>query len=129
MYNTRKQLSVTCLFANPKINISVTMRCTKCNRPTKGHKKPTGKHCSLLPIISDVAEESHKWTNTNGISPDMRRREQHRKQYKTRLLGRPQPQMYPPVTLNQHTWVNRTHKHYASRPHKHLKITPKLNNM
>ena len=49
----------------------------------------------------------------------------------TRLLGRPQPQMYPPVALNQYTLVNRTHKHYiyASRPHKHLKITPKLNNM
>ena len=30
----------------------------------------------------------------------------------TRLLGRPQPQMYPPVALNQHTLVNRTHKHY-----------------
>ena len=29
----------------------------------------------------------------------------------TRLLGRPQPQMYPPVALNQYTWVNRTHKH------------------
>ena len=29
----------------------------------------------------------------------------------TRLLGRPQPQMYPPVTLNQYTWVNITHKH------------------
>ena len=58
------------------------MRCTQCNRPTKGHKKPTGKHWSLLPIVSDVAEESHKWTNTNGISPDMKRREQHRKQYK-----------------------------------------------
>ena len=41
--------------------------------------------------------------------------------------------MYPPVALNQYTLVNRTHKHYiyiyASRPHKHLKITPKLNNM
>ena len=57
------------------------MRCTKCMRPTKGHKKPTGKHCSLLPIVSDVVEESHKWTNTNGISPDMKRREQRRKQY------------------------------------------------
>ena len=32
----------------------------------------------------------------------------------TRLLGRPQPQMYPPVALNQYTLVNRTHKH---RPH------------
>ena len=32
--------------------------------------------------------------------------------YQTRLLGRPQPQMYPPVALNQHTLVNRTHKHY-----------------
>ena len=32
--------------------------------------------------------------------------------YITRLLGRPQPQMYPPVALNQHTLVNRTHKHY-----------------
>ena len=31
---------------------------------------------------------------------------------KTRLLGRPQPQMYPPVALNQYTWVNRTHKHF-----------------
>ena len=30
----------------------------------------------------------------------------------TRLLGRPQPQMYPPVALNQFTLVNRTHKHY-----------------
>ena len=30
----------------------------------------------------------------------------------TRLLGRPQPQMYPPVALNQYTLVNRTHKHY-----------------
>ena len=28
----------------------------------------------------------------------------------TRLLGLPQPQMYPPVALNQYTWVNRTHK-------------------
>ena len=33
------------------------------------------------------------------------------KQWITRLLGRPQPQMYPPVALNQYTWVNRTHKH------------------
>ena len=24
----------------------------------------------------------------------------------------PQPQMHPPVALNQYTWVNRTHKHY-----------------
>ena len=31
---------------------------------------------------------------------------------KTRLLSRPQPQMYPPVALNQYTWVNRTHKHF-----------------
>ena len=30
----------------------------------------------------------------------------------TRLLGRPQPQMYPPVALNQYVWVNRTHKHF-----------------
>ena len=30
----------------------------------------------------------------------------------TRLLGRPQPQMYPPVALNQYTLVNRTHKHF-----------------
>ena len=29
----------------------------------------------------------------------------------TRLLGHPQPQMYPPVALNQYTWVNGTHKH------------------
>ena len=28
------------------------------------------------------------------------------------MLGRPQPQMYPPVALNQYTWVNRTHKHF-----------------
>ena len=27
----------------------------------------------------------------------------------TRLLGRPQPQMYTPVVLSQYTWVNRTH--------------------
>ena len=43
----------------------------------------------------------------------------------TRLLGRPQPQMYPPVALNHDTWVNRTHKHfyiYASRPHENLEI-------
>ena len=50
----------------------------------------------------------------------------------TRLLSRPQPQMYPPVALNQYTWVNWIHnKHfrYASRPHKHFWIkshTPKL---
>ena len=31
---------------------------------------------------------------------------------KTRLLGRPQPQMNPPVALNQYTWVNRTTKYY-----------------
>ena len=31
---------------------------------------------------------------------------------KTRLLGHPQPQMYPPVALNQYTLVNRTHKHF-----------------
>ena len=30
----------------------------------------------------------------------------------TRLLGRPQPQMYPPVALSQYTWVNRTHKQF-----------------
>ena len=30
----------------------------------------------------------------------------------TRLLGRPQPQMYPPVALNQYTLVNRTHKYF-----------------
>ena len=30
----------------------------------------------------------------------------------TRLLGRPLPQMYPLVNLNQYTWVNRTHKHF-----------------
>ena len=30
----------------------------------------------------------------------------------TRLLGRPQPQMYPPVALNHYTLVNRTHKHF-----------------
>ena len=30
----------------------------------------------------------------------------------TRLLGRPQPQIYPPVALNQYTWVNRTHRHF-----------------
>ena len=29
----------------------------------------------------------------------------------TRLFGHPQPQMYPPVALNQYTLVNRTHKH------------------
>ena len=51
---------------------------------------------------------------------------------KTRLLGRPQPQMYPPVTLNQYTWVNRIHKHFL-RPHAKFEIdfTPKpsSNNM
>ena len=31
----------------------------------------------------------------------------------TRLLDRPQPQMYPLVALNQYTWVNRTHKHFV----------------
>ena len=45
------------------------MRCTQFNRPTKGRKKPTGKYCSLLPIVSDVAEESHKWTNTKWNIP------------------------------------------------------------
>ena len=44
----------------------------------------------------------------------------------TRLLGRPQPQMYPPVALNQYTLVNRTHKHflynYAARPHENFEI-------
>ena len=46
---------------------------------------------------------------------------------KTRLLGHPQPQIYPPVTLNQYTLVNRIYI-YASRPHKQFKIdfTPKL---
>ena len=34
------------------------------------------------------------------------------KEHQTRLLGRPQPQMYLPVALNQYTLVNRTHKHY-----------------
>ena len=46
---------------------------------------------------------------------------------KTRLLGRPQPQMYPPVALNQYTLVNRTHKHYIYMLHKHLKIPVALN--
>ena len=31
---------------------------------------------------------------------------------KTRLLGRSQPQMYPPIALNQYTLGNRTHKHF-----------------
>ena len=54
----------------------------------------------------------------------------------TRLLGRPQPQMYPPIALNQYKWVNRTHKHffiyiYASRPHENFEIdfTPKLSKL
>ena len=51
------------------------MRCTKCKRLTKGHKKPTGKHCSLSPIASDVVAESHKGTNTNGPEHVMRRTE------------------------------------------------------
>ena len=33
------------------------------------------------------------------------------KYIETRLLGRPQPQMYPPVALNQYTLVNKIHKH------------------
>ena len=39
--------------------------------------KMTGKDCSVLPIVSDVVDESHKGTNTNGISPEnvMRRTE------------------------------------------------------
>ena len=36
----------------------------------------------------------------------------YNQQVATRLLGRPQPQMYPPVARNQYTLVNRTHKHY-----------------
>ena len=50
----------------------------------------------------------------------------------TRFLGRPQPQMYPPVALNWYNRYNITHTHfiyiYASRPHKHCKIDfiPKL---
>ena len=46
----------------------------------------------------------------------------------TRLLGRPQPQMYPPVSLNQYTLVNKTFYIYASRPHKQFikYFTPKL---
>ena len=35
----------------------------------------------------------------------------------TRLLGRLQPQMYPSVTLNQYTGVNRTHKHIIDMLH------------
>ena len=31
---------------------------------------------------------------------------------KTRLFGCPQPQMYPPVALNQYTWANRTRRHF-----------------
>ena len=30
----------------------------------------------------------------------------------TRLLGLLQPQKYPPVALNQYTWVNRTHRYF-----------------
>ena len=44
----------------------------------------------------------------NGVSYDQSLYETHT----TRLLGRPQPQMYPPVTLNQYTLVNRTHKYF-----------------
>ena len=48
----------------------------------------------------------------------------------TRLLGRPQPQMYPPVvSIHWSTELINIIYIYASRPHKHLKITPKLNNM
>ena len=41
-----------------------------------------------------------------------------KKLHATRLLGRPQPQIYPPVALNQYTWVNRTHFN--------IDFTPKL---
>ena len=48
----------------------------------------------------------------------------------TRLLGRPQPQMYPPVTLNQYILVNRTHKHfiYMLQGPTNIDFRPKLSN-
>ena len=53
-----------------------------------------------------------------------------------KLLGRPQPQMYPPVALNQYTWVNRTHNFFLymlPMPQENFEIdfTPKIssNNM
>ena len=50
--------------------------------------------------------------------------------YITRLLGRPQPQMYPPVALNQYTWVNRTHKisyiYFKAHTNFEIDFTPKL---
>ena len=56
----------------------------------------------------------------------------HKKFDLTRLLGRPQPQMYPPVALNQYTELINIFI-YASRPHENFEIdfTPKLssNNM
>ena len=51
------------------------------------------------------------------------------KRPKTRLLGRPQPQMYPQVALDQYTWSTELiNILYVSRHHKYFKIdfTPKL---
>ena len=56
---------------------------------------------TLLVPISTVYMNTHWYENEINICITI-----------TRLLGRPQPQMYPPVTLNQYTWVNRTHKHF-----------------
>ena len=47
--------------------------------------------------------------------------------YKTRLLGRPQPQMYAQAALSRYTGVNGTHKHFiyiyiCFKVHKHFKI-------
>ena len=40
----------------------------------------------------------------------------------TRLLCRPQPQIYPPVALNQYSCVNITFYIYGLRPHEYFEI-------
>ena len=44
---------------------------------------------------------------------------------RTRLIGRPQPQMYPPAAPNQHTGINGTHTHYITRQSEMANTSPR----
>ena len=77
------------------------------------------KHSSYCKVVSYVS--INIWNKNNTINTagmfdsneDWQQAWNHNcLNYLSRLLGRPQPQMYPPVALNQYTWVNRTHKFF-----------------
>ena len=91
----------------------------------KNHSFCWALHAKWCPSVKIVEENPSKTRPREEVIWRSRSKQ-------TRLLGRPQTQMYPPVALNQYTLVNRTHNDVLHatcfKAHKHFKIdfTPKL---